>query len=458
MIERLVATLFPTSADDGIDWRADAIALWQLQRSEASSLKTRALLDLQIVGHAVHERARQRWSRMGGSPAILRQAFVGAGRFVESAAGLSGPVDDPREEALAVVALGHIGVPDRQARSDVRRYFRRVRAAVAPMRHVSVAGILAAAAFILGLAAALGAISVILAIVVGVGQIDRPYYLTDGRSVAEVRKAAQALDHDQSSPLATMVPVAAAVVTAFGLVAGRAERNHWRRSGAHRTYRDLTPDGAHRLEIALLTTMAIAVASLTALLAYGGDAFVLVFTVFVPGALLLIAAARTVFAPTFDWALRHVSRTDAAAYARPLIERDIALEVAAEGESYGRGSFSARRPARDAAASLWAATTLRSMGISPDTRLAALQRRIQRKTAEAANVGLTRYDLMRYAGGGFGFTFAIWLLVRCMAWRIYEIDFAPFRTAVGLDAITLASGALFAAALSWIHRRHLAVV
>jgi len=174
VIERLVATLFPTSAEDGIDWRADAIALWQLQRSEASSLKTRALLDLQIVGHAVHERARQRWSRMGGSPAILRQAFVAAGRFVESAAGLSGPVDDPREEALAVVALGHIGVPDRQARSDVRRYFRRVRAAVAPMRHVSVAGILAAAAFVLGLAAALGAISVILAIVVGVGQIDRP--------------------------------------------------------------------------------------------------------------------------------------------------------------------------------------------------------------------------------------------------------------------------------------------
>lgn len=457
MIERLVATLFPPSAEDGIDWRADALALWQLQRSEAPSPKARALLDLQIIGHALHERARQRWSRLGKSPGLLTRAFMATGRFIESAAGLGGPVDDPREESLALVALGHVGVPDGQALSDVRRYLRRVRAAVAPVRHVSVAGILAAAAFTLGLAAALGAISVILAIVVGVGQIDRPYYLTDGRPVAEVRKAAQALDHDQSSPLATMVPVAVAVATAFGLVAGRAERNHWRRSGAHRTYCDLTPDGAHRLEIALLTAMAIAVASLTALLAYGGDAIILVFTVIVPGALLLIAAARTVFPKTFDWTLRHVSRIDAAAYARPLIERDIALEVAAEGESYGRGSFSARRPARDAAASLWAATTLRSMGISPDARRAALQRRIQRKTAEAADVGLTRYDLVRYAGGGFGFTFAIWLLVRCIAWRIYEIDFAPFRTAVGLDAITLTSGAVFAAALSWIHRRHLAV-
>ena len=458
MIERLVATLFPPSADDGIDWRADAIALWQLQRSVAPGLRTRALLDLQIVGHAVHERGRQRWSQLGGSPGIFTRALVAAGRFVESAAGLSGPVDDPQEEALAVVALGHIGVPDRRARSDVRRYLRRVRAAVAPVRHVSIAGILAAAAFIVGLAAALGATSVILAIVVGVGQIDRPYYLTDGRPVAEVRRAALALDHDQSSPLATLVPVAVAAVAAFGLVAGRAERNHWRRSGAHRTYRDLTPDGAHRLEIALLTTMAIAVASLTALLAYGGDAIVLVFTVIVPGTLLLIAAARTVFPKTFDWTLRHVSRIDAAACARPLIERDIALEVAAEGESYGRGSFSARRPASNAAASLWAATTLRSMGISPDARRAALQRRIRRKTAEAASVSLTRHDLVRYAGGGFGFTFAIWLLVRCMAWRIYEIDFAPFRTAVGLDAITLTTGALLAAALSWIHRRHLAVV
>lgn len=458
MIERLVATLFPPSRDDGIDWRADAIALWQLQRSEASSSRARVLLDLQIVGHALRERARRRWSRLGERPGVHTRASVAAGRFVESAAGLSGPVDDLRDEILAVEALKHLGVPDGQARSDVRRYLRRVRAAVAPVRDVSVAGILAAATFILGLAAALGAISVILAIVVGIGQIDRPYYVTDGRSVAEVRKAALALDHNQSSPLATMVPVAVVIAAAFGLVAGRAERNHWRRSGAHRTYRDLTPDGTHRLEIALLTTIAIAVASLTAVLAHGGEAIVLVFTVIVPGALLLIAAARTVFAPTFDWTLRHVSRIDAAAYARPLIERDIALEVAAEGESYGRGSFSARRPARDAAASLWAATTLRSMGISPDTRRAALQRRIRRKTTEAADVGLTRHALVRYAGGGFGFTFAVWLLVRCMAWRIYEIDFAPFRTAVGLDAITLASGALFAAALSWIHRRHLAVV
>ncbi len=458
MIERLVAILFPPSAEGGIDWRADAIALWQLQRSEASDPKARTLLDLQIVGHALHERARQCWSRMGKTPGVPTRAFMATGRFIESAAGLSGPVDDPRDEALAVVALGHIGVPDRQARSDVRRCLRRIRAAIAPVRHVSVAGILAAAAFTLGLAAALGAISVVLAIVVSVGQIDQPYYITDGRPVAEVRKAALGVDHDQTSPLSTMVPVVVVVVAAFGLVAGRAERNHWRRSGAHRTYRELTPDGAHRLEIALLSTIAIAIASLSALLAYGGDALVLIFAVIVPGALLLIAAARTVFAPTFDWTLRHVSRIDAAAYARPLIERDVALEVAAEGESYGRGSFSARRPASNAAASLWAATTLQSMGISPDTRRAALRRRIQRKTAAAANVGLTRRDLVRYAGSGFGFTFAVWLLVRCMAWRIYEIDFAPFRAAVGLDAIALTLGALVAVALGWIHRRHLAVV
>ena len=216
MIERLVAILFPASSDQGIDWRADAIALWQLQRSDASSPRARALLDLQIVSHALHERACQRWSQVGKSPGALARTFIASGHFVESAAGLSGPVDDPREEALAVVALGHIGVPDRQARSDVRRYLRRVRAAVAPVRHVSVAGVLAAAAFTLGLAAALGAISVTLAIVVGVGQIDRPYYVTDGRTVAEVRRAAQSVDHDQTSPLPTMVPVS-----------GRGRRGSW---------------------------------------------------------------------------------------------------------------------------------------------------------------------------------------------------------------------------------------
>ena len=64
---------------------------------------------------------------------------------------------------------------------------------------------------------------------------------------------------------------------------------------------------------------------------------------------------------------------------------------------------------------------------------------------------------MRYAGGGFGVTLAVWFLARCVAWRIYEIDFAPFRSAAGLDAVALAIGAVLAAALGWIHRRHLAV-
>ena len=457
MIERLVAVLFPPSADQGIDWRADAIALWKVQRSEAQGLKARALLDLQIVGHALHERARQRGSRAGKDRGSVTRSLMVAGRFVESASGISGPVDDPREEARAVVALGHIGVPDRQARSEVRRYFRRVRAAVAPVSDVSLAGVLAAAAFTLGLAGALGAISIVLAIVVGLGQIDRPHYVTDGRSVAEVRDAAPVVGQGHASPPITMGPVVALVVTAFGLVAGRAERNHWRRTGAHRTLRDMAPDGAHRLEIALLTGMAIAVASLTALVAYGGDAIVLVFAVIVPGALLLIAAARTVFSPLFDWSLRHASRLDAASYARPLIERDVALEVAAEGQSYGRGSLSARRPASNAAASLWALKTLESMGISPDARRAALQRRIQRKTAAAASNDLTRQDLVRYASYGVGVTALVWLAARSVAWLIYAIDFAPFSTAAGLDAIALVIGALVAAALSWVHRRHLAV-
>lgn len=456
MIERLVATLFPTSADDGIDWRADAIALWQLQRSEASSLKTRALLDLQIVGHALHERARQRWGRTGKSLSVLTRAFMAAGRFVESAAGFSGPVDDPREEGLAIDALRYLGVPQGQARSDVHRHLRRARAAVASVRDVSVAGVLAAAAFTLVLGVALGSVSAILAIVVNIGQIDRPYYITEGRPVAEIRRTAQVVDDSQSSPLPTMGLVIVAVVAAFGLMAGRAERNSWRRSGAHRTFRDLNLDGAHRWEIVLPTLTAIAIASLAALLTFGGDAIGLVVIIIVPIILFFVAATRLVFAPIFDWALRHRSRLDAAAYARPLIERDVALEVAAEGESYGRGSFSARRPASNAAASLWAAKTLESMGIAPDTRRAALQRRIEQKTAEAANRGMTRRDRMRYAGGGFGFTVAVWLLVRWAAWHIYEIDFVPFRTAAGLDAIALAAGALVATALGWIHSRHLA--
>ncbi|MCY3896278.1 MAG: hypothetical protein OXG17_07405 [Chloroflexi bacterium] len=457
MIERLVAALFPKSADDGIDWRADAIALWQLQRSEAPGLRTRVLLDLQIVGHALHERARRRGNRAATNPGALSRLLMASGRFVESAVGISAPVDDPREEARAVEALGHVGVPARQARSEVRRYFRRVRAAVSPVRDVSVAGVIATAVVALGLLAALGAISLILAIVVGLGQMEQPFYVTDGIPVEQIRANAPEEAQNDAPPLPGLGLVLAAVVTAFGLAAGRAERNHWRRAGVHRTFRELEPDGAHRVEIALVTMMAIAVASLSALLAYGGQAMVLVFAVIIPGTLLILAAGRAVFGPLFDWSLQHVARRDAAAYARPLIERDIALEVAAEGNFYGRSSFSAESPAGNTAASLWAAQTLASMGIDPDARQAALQRRIQRKTATAASDVLTRRDRMRYAAGGSGVTLAVWFLARCAAWRIYEIDFAPFRSAAGLDAIALAIGAVLAAALGWIHRRHLAV-
>lgn len=458
MIERLVATLFPTSADDGIDWRADAIALWQLQRSEAPGLRTRVLLDLQIVGHALHERACRGGNRAAQHPGALRRLLMASGRFVESAAGISGPADDPREEARAVEALGHIGVPARKARLEVRRYYRRVRAAVSPVRDVSIAGVMATAVVALGLLAALGAISLILAIVVGLGQMERPFYVTDGIAVQQVRANAPERTQVDDPPLPGLGLVLVAVVTAFGMAAGRAERNHWRRTGVHRTFRELRPDSAHGLEIALVTVLAIAVASLSALLAFGGQAMVLVFAVIIPGALLILAAGRAVFAPLFDWSLQHVSRLDAAAYARPLVERDIALELAAEGNFYGRSSFSMASPAGNSAAILWAAATLASMGIDPGARRAALQRRIQRKTARAAKDGLTRRDLMRYAVSGFGVTLAVWLLVRFMAWRIYEIDFAPFRTAVGLDALALAIGTVLAAAFGWIHRRHLQVV
>ena len=457
MIERLVAALFPPSADHGIDWRADAIALWQLQRREAPGTKTRLLLDLQIVGHAVHERARRRWRNAGKVPGMFTRPLMAAGCFIESAVGISGPVDDPREERRAVEAVERLGVTRNQARSVVRRYLRRVRAAAAPVGDVSIAGFMAAAVLALGFLGAVATLSLTLALVVGWGQIDNPYYVTDGRSVAEVRDAALNVGSGQTTSITSMAVVVAVVVAAFGSVAGRAERYHSRRTGAHRTFLDRMTDRAYGVEIALLTTLFVMAAAAAALLAYGGNALVLVLAVIAPGALLGVAAARPVFAPIFDWTLRHVSRLDASAYARPLVERDIGLEIVAEGQFYRRGTFNPGGPSSNAAASLWAAKTLEAMGIDPRTRRTALQRRIERKTAEVGNYGLSRRELARYAGGGAGIAVAVWLLVRYVAWRDFEIDFVPFQQAAVLDAIALASGTTIAAALGWLHRRHLAV-
>ena len=119
--------------------------------------------------------------------------------------------------------------------------------------------------------------------------------------------------------------------------------------------------------------------------------------------------------------------------------------------------LSSGSPASDAASRLWAAKTLKAMGIDPRVRRTSLQRRIQRKTAEVGDYRISRQELAHYVGAGAGIAAALWLLVRYVAWRDFEIDFVPFRAAAGLDAIPLTGGALGAAALGWIHRRHLAV-
>ena len=103
-------------------------------------------------------------------------------------AGTRGPAGDVREETSGVEALGHISVAARRVRSHVRRYLRCVGAAVAPTREMSVACVMAAAVFAFGHLAALAAIPFLLAIVVGLGQMDRPFYITDRISMAQVRQ------------------------------------------------------------------------------------------------------------------------------------------------------------------------------------------------------------------------------------------------------------------------------
>ena len=201
MIERLESVLFPPSADHGIDWRADAIALWQLQRREAPGPKSPLLLDLQIVGHAIHERARRRWRSASKIPGAVTRPLMAAGRFIESDAGISGPVDDPREERRAVEAVERLDVTRSHARSVVNRYLRRVRAAAAPVGDVSIAGLMAVAVLALGLLVAVATVSLTLALVVGWGQIGNPYYVTDGRFLAEVRDAVPDVASSQTPSL-----------------------------------------------------------------------------------------------------------------------------------------------------------------------------------------------------------------------------------------------------------------
>ena len=247
----------------------------------------------------------------------------------------SDPQRDSRDDiSAAQQALVYGGCSRSQASADIERHLFRVRAALAAPRDILRAGFLTGAAV---------AVAVLLALVVGSFLI----VVALGSAVPVWGPAGYVVVRGSDSPgtsggsLLDFLLPAATIVTTLGVAGvGTAlvTRNRWRRAGVLDTLIDLAPRQIHRLQSAAVW---IGVGALMVLaIRWQGDeetvtgAIVMLTFAGIPLLALLFSA---MFPSLYKWLLPRVSPVDAAAYARPVIEREVALRIKSDRELYGRG-------------------------------------------------------------------------------------------------------------------------
>ena len=245
---------------------------------------------------------------------------------------------DSREDIRAAQqALVYAGYPHADAVTEVTAHLRRVRAALAAPSHALVAGFLTGASMAVGVFAVLTLALGVLGLVIGaVGESGTP------AEFAPAVQPAPPADASPGSPLGVLpaVAVAAPVLGLAGAGMSRVTRNRWRRAGVLRTFTDLAPGRRYLLEtvavwlavagVIVLIVWVLAGPQLGANVAQGLAFF---------GIPLGAAAFAAWFANLYAWILPRVSPVDAAAYARPIIEREAARQIKAEREFYGRGAY-----------------------------------------------------------------------------------------------------------------------
>ena len=255
--------------------------------------------------------------------------------------------DSPDEFRAAHQALVYAGRPRGEAAAELQAHLHRVRVASASLRDTVLSGFLAGAAIAAGLALVVLVTTLIIVVAFGPGV---PVQTSGG--VAVVRPAENpgtadtpATDPGGASraPSLDMLVTAATIGVLLGLAgAGLAlvARDRWRRAGARETFTDLDLERS-----AWLQTLAVwlPIGGLM-ILAVGrqGDEEVaqgaVIALAFVGIPLLAVLFAGT-FPSLYRWFLPRLSRLDAAALARPIIELESALRIKAERQTYSRSAY-----------------------------------------------------------------------------------------------------------------------
>ncbi len=357
------------------------------------------------------------------------------------------PQRDSREDLRAAQqALVYAGYPHSDAVTEVTTHLNRVRAALAAPRQALVAGFLTGASMAIGvflvLSLALGGLGLVMR---AVGDSGTPGNIGPAASDAAPAEAGP------GSPLGVLpaVVVAAPVLGLAGAGMARVTRNRWRRAGVLRTFTDLRPRRRYLLEAAavwlgvagviVLIVWALAGPRLGANVAQGLAFF---------GIPLGAAAFAAWFSKLYALILPRISPVDAAAAARPIIERDAARQVVSERGYYGRAAYD--RTAYDR--SRWADEVLasKSQGDFAEARRSQATARDIAQRSGAYSYGQTPWRRIAHYGlitGGA--TIAVTFLIYRMAWLM-----SPQAPGPGVGVLALFVGLILGVGLTWVYARY----
>lgn len=254
--------------------------------------------------------------------------------------------DSPKEIQASHRALVYAGYQRREATAELQTHLHRVRAASASLRDTVLAGFLAGSAIAVALALVVVVATFVIAVAIGPGvPVKTPGGVAVVRGAQDsgtaVRPATDPADAGRGPSLDLLVSLAAIEVLLGLAGAGLAlaSRNRWRRAGALETFTDLDTQRGYLLQ-ALAVWVPVGALILLAVPKQGGEEAVqgAVIALAFVGIPLLAVLFGYVFPGLNKWFLPRVSRLDAAAFARPIIELEAALQIKAQRETYRRGA------------------------------------------------------------------------------------------------------------------------
>lgn len=369
----------------------------------------------------------------------------------------SNPQRDSRDDIRAAQqALVYAGYPHAEAVSEVSTHLSRVRAAVSTRRDVTVAGFLAGALMAVIAVAAL-VVAILLSGIVSstVHEPGMPLGCPPGLGLRNCPShvTAPALDNP-GAPLGSwpVIAIGSPLLGLAGAWSAHITRNRWRRAGAARTFSDLAPRRLYLVEIVVLglAMAALVVGTVWAFAGsqFSGAAFELLALIAIPVGAAVFASA---FPSMYAWVLPRVSPLDAAAFARPIIERDAALQVVADREFYGRSPYHRSRGDRTA----WADAVLEGQGFAtPAARQEALQRRMDRGSGTYSRGVPLWQRLWRYILITGAVAVPLWGLSRWVAWILGKIH-DPLALAPLVDVVGVSIGIAVGIAVVWVYARNL---